>query len=398
MNEKKPTLYLKPNGVNSLGRGHRWIFSGAVIKETGQAKPGEIISLADQAGRFVAWAWNSPGSKIRARVLSRQWSDEFPEGWWRPRLERAVELRRPLIENESQTAFRLLNAEADALPGLTIDLLGGTAVLSATCAGSDLIKAEVAAWLRENQGVELVLERADPNVRRLEGLPKAGTVISGEYDGERVTILENGVEFAVDPLGGWRLGWYSDQRRNRALISSLAKGRRVLDCFSYNGGFGIQAIVAKAKSATLIDSSAKAHLAARATLRPLGLTRKADLIQGDVFQILRQYIGEKRKFDLIILDPPSQAHSKGMVEKAVRTYTDLLQLALSLVTEGGLIAAFSRSAAIGPEHFREIVQAATEQSGVRLRVLQKMGQAEDLPAPLGMPEMDYLKGLLLSPE
>lgn len=396
-NTQGPTLFLRQNGVQSLARGHLWIFPGAVIKETGQARPGEIISLADQAGRFVAWAWNSPDSKIRARVISRTWSDEFPEGWWRGRLERAVELRRGLIEDEAQTTYRLVNAEADGLPGLTVDRFGNLAVLSATCAGADKIKSQVAQELMQSQGIEVVLERADSNIRRLEGLPKVRTVLAGEYDGGSVLVRENGVEFTIDPLGGWRIGWYSDQRRNRALVASQAKGGRVLDCFSYTGGFGIQALVAGAKSATLIDSSAKAHSSARESLRPLGLMRKADLIQGDVFNVLRQYTREKRKFDLVVLDPPSQAHSKGMVENAIRTYRDLVTLSLDLINPGGRVAAFSRSAAVSQEQFREVVQVVAEQTGGPLRILARFDQGEDNPALLGMKETDYLTGLMISP-
>ncbi len=392
--KKPPTLYLKDQGARSLMKGHLWIFSGAVTKVTGQPMPGDVIALADRGNRFVGWAWYSPDSRIRARVLSLRQGDEFPEGWWLERFDRAVALRSHLREEEGTDSFRLVNAEADGLPGLIVDLAGDTAVVQALTPGADRLKKELAGLLGEKFALKTVWEKGDDVIRRFEGLPSTRGPLLGPEPGAPIRIKENGLGFEVDLTGGAEVVWYSDQRRNRPLVAGLSQGGRVLDCFSYSGGFSVSALAAGAKSATLMDSSSKALRQARQNLKLNDLEGRADLVQGNVFQILRQYLDTGRKFESIILDPDSQATTRSQAEKAGRAYKDLNLLALKMLSPGGILATFSRSQAVDEAAFRETLGWAARDAGRRLQILARLGQPEDHPVLLGHPETETLKGFL----
>jgi 23S rRNA (cytosine1962-C5)-methyltransferase len=368
-----------------------------VTKVTGRPKAGQVVRLADKGNRFLAWAWYSPESRIKARVLSRRPEEEFADTWWAERLDLARAGRKNLEEDEETEAFRLCAAEADGLPGLTIDIYGRAAVVQALSAGAEGIKDGVARWLKERMGTELVYEREDDQARRLEGLPRAGGLLKGTEPRKPLIIREAGLKFQVDLVEGQKTGWYLDQRINRRLVASFAKGRRVLDCFSYSGGFSVHALLAGASSSTLVDSSSRALREAKANLDLNGLADKASLAQGNVFEVLRQYRDAGRRFGLIILDPPKLAPTKAQANKAGRAYKDINLLALKLLEPGGLLATFSCSAGVEPDFFQEIVHWAALDAGVGLQILARLSQPEDHPILLGMPETEYLKGLICRP-
>jgi len=392
-----PTLFLKNSGVRPLGRGHPWVYAGAVTKVSGQPEPGQVVRLADKAGRFVAWAWYSPFSRIRARVLSLTLRAAFDSGWWRERLEMAWAGRRRLAEDPQTTAFRLVNAEADSLPGLIVDLYDKTAVLQVTTPGADLIKADVASWLGERLGLKSVFERGQAQARRLEGLaPAEGPLLGPEPPGPG-GIKEGGLKFEVDLAQGQGTGWYLDQRLNRQIVAGYARQRKILDCFAYSGGFSAQALGAGAESAVLIDSSARALKQAQTNLKLNDLQARADVVQGNVFDVLRQYQADGRRFGLIILDPPPLAPGRSQAQKASRAYKDLNRLAFKLLAPGGLVATFSSSPGIGLSSFQEILIWAAREAGVRLQILACLGQPEDHPVLAGFPESEYLKGFVCRP-
>ncbi|MCG8377746.1 MAG: class I SAM-dependent rRNA methyltransferase [Chlorobiales bacterium] len=392
-----PTLILKGPGVRPLTKGHLWVYSGAVNRVVGRAKAGQVVRLADGAKKFLAWAWYSPDSRIRARILSRRPEEEFKDGWWAGRLDRARAGRRVLEEDPETEAFRLCNSEADGLPGLTIDIYGRAAVVQAMTPGAEEIKKGVALWLKERMGVEPVLERDDGQSRRLEGLPRSGGLLLGTEPKEPLTILEGGMKFQVDLVEGQKTGWYLDQRVNRGLAAAFAGGKHVLDCFSYSGGFSARALAAGARSSTLVDSSARALRGAKANLELNGLADRASLVQGNVFEILRQYRDAGRRFGLIILDPPKLAPTRAQASKAGRAYKDINLLALKLLEPQGVLATFSCSAGVEPAFFQEIVHWAALDAGVGLQILARLSQPEDHPILLGMPETEYLKGLICRP-
>ncbi len=392
--KRQPTLFLKNQGIRPLSKGHLWIFSGAVTKVTGRPLPGDVIGLADGGNRFVGWAWYSPDSRIRARVLSLRRADEFEEGWWRERVSRARELRAALEKEEGSTAYRLINAEADGLPGLIVDLYGKTAVIRALTPGADRIKDELADLLARDLALESVWEKGDDVARRFEGLPSLKRALQGPEPPTPLGIAEHGLKYEVDLQDGRENCWFSDQRRNRPLVAARTKGGRVLECFAFSGSFSVNALTAGAKSATLVDSSSKALRQARRNLELNDLADRADLIQGNVFEVLRQYLEIDRKFETIILDPDSRATSRNQARQAGRAYKDSNLLALKMLTPGGILATFSRSPGVDEEDFREILGWAARDAGKRLQILARLGQSGDHPILLGHPETEGLKGFL----
>jgi 23S rRNA (cytosine1962-C5)-methyltransferase len=293
-------------------------------------------------------------------------------------------------------AYRLVNAESDGLPGLIVDRLGPGLVLQALSVGVEAVKRQVADWLVASFGPEWVWERSDQPVRRLEGLEPWQGPLHGPQPG-RVVISDGDCRFWVEPAGGQKTGFYLDQRENRRLVGELAAGRRVLDCFSYSGGFALRALLAGAERATLVDSSAGALELARDNLALNGMEGRADLVRANVFDLLRDYRDQGQRFDLIVLDPPKLAPTRTAVDKAARAYKDLNLMALRLLGSDGLLATFSCSAGMDRERFWEVLSWAAEDARLGLQVVKVLGQPEDHPVRLGFPESQYLKGLILRP-
>ena len=392
--KRPPTLFLKEQGLRSLNKGHLWIFSGAVTKVTGRPGPGDVAALADRANRPVGWAWFSPDSRIRARVLSLRPEDEFEDGWWLKRIQLARELRTALEQNPGTTAYRLVNAEADGLPGLVVDLYGKSAVVQALTPGADRLKKELAQWMAGEFSLESVWEKGDDVIRRFEGLPSLRRPLYGPEPRGPVTFKEHGLDFEADITAAQDCPWFSDQRRNRFLVADLSRGARVLDLFGFSGAFSAQALAQGAKSAVVVDSSSKALKQARRNMELNNLESKADLIQGNVFEVLRQYLDSDRVFETVILDPDARTNSKDMIQKATRAYKDSNLLALKMLSPGGILATFSRSPVVSDEVFRETVGWAARDAGKRLQILARLGQAEDHPVLQGHPETETLKGYL----
>ncbi len=389
------TLIIKSQGAKSLWRGHPWIYAQTVKRMVGKARAGQVVRLEDETGRFLAWAWYSPESHIRARVLERDPAVEVDWAWLEARLERAAAKREGLAA-AGLDAYRLVNAESDGLPGLIVDRLGPGLTLQALSVGAETVKRQVADWLVGRFAPEWVWERSDQPVRKLEGMEPWQGPLHGPQPG-RVVINEGDCRFWVEPAGGQKTGFYLDQRENRRLVGELAAGRRVLDCFSYSGGFALRALLAGAERATLVDSSAGALELARDNLALNGLEGRADLVRANVFELLRDYRDQGRRFDLIVLDPPKLAPTRAAVDKAARAYKDLNLMALRLLTPDSVLATFSCSAGMDRERFGEVLSWAAEDARLGLQVVKVLGQPEDHPVRLGFPESQYLKGLILRP-
>ncbi len=392
----EPALYIKPAGIKPLRRGHPWVFSGAVVKVVGRPEPGEMVRLLDREGRFVAWAWYSPASRLRARVVDRREGVVIDRAWLTERLKLCLAGRQRLLAQGAE-ALRLVNSEADGLPGLVVDRYGEGLVVQFSCPGAERLKDEIVARLQEQHRPVWVYERSDVAARRLEGLTPSQGPLMGAAPQGLVKIQDGGLFFFVDPLEGQKTGFYLDQGQNRLAVAAHAGARRVLDCFAYSGGFAIHALAAGAASAVVVDSSARALKLARENLTLNGLLGKADLVQGNVFEVLRQYRDARRRFDLIVLDPPNLAPTKAQASKAARAYKDLNLLALKLLTAEGVLATFSCSAGIEPRFFEEVLHWAAQDAGVSLHILARLGQREDHPVLAGFPESEYLKGMICRP-
>ena len=376
--------------------GHPWIFSGAVDSVSREPALGETVLVTDAAGEALGMGAWSPASQIRVRMWHTQAQTPADEAFFRDRLASALALRAGMAERFATDALRLVNAEADGLPGVTVDRYGQTLVGQFTTAGAEAQKPRLVRLLMELTGAAGFYERSDGESRKHEGLEPATGLLAGAEPPERIALHEAGVVYEVDVRSGHKTGFYLDQRENRRLIAAYAAGRTVLNAFSYTGGFGVAAQVAGAQAVTHIDLSAPALAQARrnAALNPGADSCQLDFVQGNVFQELRALRDRARSFGLVVLDPPKFAETRSQTAKALRGYKDINLLGLKLVEKGGLLATFSCSGAIDPALFRRVVAEAAHDAGRSVRILHELRQAPDHVEALTFPEGLYLKGLL----
>lgn len=385
-------LYLAPGKEKALRQRHPWLFSGAIRRVQGDPAPGEIVAVHGADGAWLAWAEYSPHSQIRARAISwvqAAWPDA---AFWRAQLTASIARRDQLLP--AAAACRLVFAESDGIPGLIVDRYGPHLVLQALTAGAEARKTETVGHLVDLLRPASILERDDP-MRRKEGLPPAAGVLYGHPPAEPILIAEQGHRFLVDLAGGQKTGFYLDQAGNRATLAPYCAGAEVLNAFSYTGAFSVYALAAGARHVLNLDASAEAlELAARnLDLNGFAPDRWQNL-PGDVFSQLRVWRDAGRQFDLIILDPPKFAASRGQIDRAARGYKDINWLAMRLLRPGGLLATFSCSGLIDRDLFQKILFGAALDAGREVRILHHFAQAVDHPVLLTFPEGAYLKGLL----
>ena len=304
----------------------------------------------------------------------------------------------PTTDNyQLTTAHRLVNAEADGLPGLVVDRYGDYLVMQCLTLGIDRRKEAITEQLLALLRPAGVLERSDVEVRGKEGLKQLVELRAGEPPPAELTIHENGHAFLVDVWRGHKTGFYLDQRDNRAAAGRpvYLAGAEVLNVFAYTGAFGVYAAAAGAARVTQVDSSTPALEVAERNMALNGFARPDDeLIAGDAFEVLRYYREEGQQFDAVVLDPPKFATSQGQVDRACRGYKDLNWLALRLLRPGGLLVTFSCSGLVSADLFQKVVFGAALDAGRDVQVLQHLGQSADHPVLLSFPESAYLKGLL----
>ncbi len=397
---------------------HPWIYSGAIapsslkaiettlvadVESGRRALPAAVVRVADAKGRFVAWAQYNGGSKIRLRILS--WQEvEYPDTAWLGAKLAAAMARRTQWQGAETTAIRLVYAESDGLPGIIVDRLGAVLVLQLLTHEADTRRFEILdALVREAPKhipapftLEAIIERSDGDGRRLEGLPIQRSVLWGAAPEGPFPVLENGLSFLVDP-SSQKTGFYSDQRVNRARVSASAAGARVLDVFSYTGGFAASCARAGARSITLVDSSKEALALAEQNVATAkeGTPIPCESISGDAFEVLRRLVAAGRRFDLVILDPPKLVPKRANLEKGLGAYKDLILQGLQLLDEDGLLAIFSCSGLVTSEALRLQAAYAAHDLGIQVQVLEEYQQAPCHPVPLAFAEARYLKGFLL---
>lgn len=396
MSATVPTLWLRRGRERSLVRRHPWVFSGSIARVEGDPEPGATVDIRSADGTWLARAAWSPSSQIRARVWTFD-DESVDEILLRRRLAAAIEARVSLVQESpaSPGACRLVHGESDGLPGLIVDRYADTLVVQCLTVAVDRWREPIARLLAELTAVERVWERSDAEIRAREGLePRVGSLI-GDAPPNRIAIRDGGLRLWVDVHRGHKTGTYLDQSRNRGRVGELARGRRVLDCFCYSGGFTAHTLAGGALAVTSIDSSAAALELARANLELNRLADgRAELVHGNVFEKLRGLRDRRASFDLIVLDPPKLAATAGQRERAARAYKDINLLAFKLLASGGLLATFSCSGGIGPELFSSIVAGAALDAGTDAQVVERMSQGPDHPVLLSFPEGEYLKGLL----
>jgi 23S rRNA (cytosine1962-C5)-methyltransferase len=391
---------LKPGRTTSLQRRHPWIFSGAIDAIDGAPQPGETVQVRAADGTALALGAYSPRSQIAVRVWTFDPTEPVSPALFRTRLSRALAARRVRFsERATSNAYRLVNAESDGLPGLVVDAYAEYVVCQFLSVGAEFWKGDIVAQLADLHACTGIYERSDVDVREKEGLPLATGVLWGAEPLDLVEIQEGECRFWVDIQRGHKTGFYLDQRENRALMAEHAGGCEVLNGFAYTGAFGVWALKGGAAHVINVEASAAALDLARRNVTLNGLDpARVEAVQGDVFHVLRQYRDAGRQFDLIVLDPPRFAESRGQVERAARGYKDINLLALKLLRPGGRLFTFSCSSHVSPDLFQKIIAGAALDSGREVQIIRRMTQAPDHPVALCFPEGEYLKGLVCQVE
>ena len=388
----KGTVVLEAGREKSLLRRHPWVFASAVRNHSGKLHSGDTVDLQSADGKWLARGAWSQASTIRVRAWTFDPDEVIDNAFFLRRIDSAQRTRMltPLRSN----AYRVVAAECDGLPGVTIDRYDNVLVCQLLSAGADKHRDKIVWALCKLFPECAILERSDVQIREKEGLPLLTQVLHGDVP-PVVTIEEAGHRFEVDVMQGHKTGFYLDQRRNRQRIAAYAKDRNVLNCFSYTGSMAVHCLAAGAAQVINLDSSepmlqkAAQHIA----LNGLDASRAAH-IAADVFAELRKYRADGRRFDLIVLDPPKFVESKQHLTQACRGYKDINLLAMQLLNPDGILATFSCSGLMPEELFHKVVADAALDAGRSVQYLEKLSQDSDHPVLSTYPEGYYLKGLI----
>jgi 23S rRNA (cytosine1962-C5)-methyltransferase len=373
--------------------GYLWIFADQVDDPLKDFQPGQIVRVTTRSGRFLGIGTVNPHSLIACRLLCRR-EMEIGIDFFVERCRKSQELRRRILPGEA--AVREVFSESDGLPGLIVDRYGDILVFSVTTAGMDGLKPMIIEALNEVYQPAGIYERSDASVRKLEGLGPATGVVSGKVPEKPFPVKFAGVYLYVNVRDGQKTGLYLDQRLNLLNLTRFTTGARVLDAFCYVGAWGISAAKSGgARKVTFLDSSAGAL---EAVQKAAGRARVADIseiLHGDAFELFKKMAVEKRKFDVIFLDPPSFIRSRSRFKEGYRGYFDLNQKALVLLESGGILVTCSCSHHVRSDSFFEMLNAVLRRSERNGRILYVGGQAPDHPVLPQMPETNYLKCVAL---
>ncbi|EGQ7758326.1 class I SAM-dependent methyltransferase [Vibrio vulnificus] len=387
-------IYLVKGREKSVVRRHPWIFSRGIDRVEGNPQLGETVDVYGHDGKWLAKAAYSPESQIRARVWSFE-KQNINKAFFVKRIQDAQLLREDVIERDGLTGYRLIAAESDGMPGVTIDRYQNFFVCQLLSAGAEHQKKNIVDALIEVFPDCNVYERSDVSVRKKEGLQERTGVLHGEMPPKSVVIEENGVKISVDIVGGHKTGFYLDQRDSRQQAMKYVKDKEVLNCFSYTGGFGLYALKGGAKRVINADVSQPALDTAKfnAELNAFDITKKrAVFLNADVFKLLREYRDQGTKFDVVIMDPPKFAESKAQLNGACRGYKDINMLAMQILNPGGTLLTYSCSGLMDQVLFQKIIADAAVDAGRSVKFVERFEQAADHPTDTAYPEGFYLKG------
>jgi len=390
----KHKVFLKAGREKSLLQRHPWLFSGAVERVENDPGLGDTVLVCDKKGRILGAGGFSPKSQICVRMWSFGEHEDINQAFFYDKIKNAAELKSVLPELKDSDAYRVINAESDGLPGLTVDKYGDFLVCQFLAAGVEHWKKDIASALVDIFKPAGIYERSDVRIREKEGLPLISENLYGSLPPDDLYITENSMKFYVNLKTGHKTGFYLDQRDNRAYLRRFCDKKTVLNCFSYTGAFGIYAACNGASSVLNIDSSADVLGIAEknADLNRVG-AGKINNICGDVFDELRKFRDSNRKFDIIVLDPPKFAESQSQIERAARAYKDINLLAFKLLAPGGHLFTFSCSGLMKMDLFSKIVADAALDANRSVAVIKSLWQATDHYSALNFPEGLYLKGL-----
>lgn len=394
--EKFPKVSVTLKGEKALRGGHPWVYSDEVTTISGEYGNGGLVNVFSARDRYLGTGYINDNSKIRVRVISRNANDKFDTDFYRRRIRYALDYRRTVMGDDF-SCCRLIFGEADHFPGLTVDRFGEVLVTQVLSLGTELIKEELYTLLveeleRTGDKISAIFERNDVKIRELEGMEEYKGFWHGlRTDLSGVTqIVENGIRYSVDYVNGQKTGFFLDQKYNRAAIRRIAKGRRVLDCFTHTGAFALNAAAAGAAEVTAVDISADALKMTKSNAELNGIDLK--LVEANVFDLLSElYERGGYPFDFIILDPPAFTKSSGTVKSAMRGYKEINLKAMRLLKRGGYLATCSCSHFMTEPLFKQMLHDAAADADISLRQIEARRQSPDHPILWNVPETDYLK-------
>ncbi len=392
-----PKFIITAKGTRWVEQGHPWIYEAEVIRAEGDADNGCLVDAVSEKGKYLGTGFLSLKSKIRIRLISRNANDKFDEAFWRRRIGYAWDYRKTVMAGDLNCC-RVIFGEADGFPGLTVDKFADILVTQTLSVGMEKLKPMlfplIAEILRaDGHEISGIFERNDVKIRELEGLAQGKGWFGDEHPESCVTeICENGVYYSVDVENGQKTGFFLDQKYNRLAVARLAKGKRVLDCFTHTGSFALNAAMGGAEHVTAVDVSESAIEMARKNAERNGLSDRMDFIAANVFDLLPELEAKgKKPFDFIILDPPAFTKSRKTVHSAERGYKEINLRALRLLPRGGYFATASCSHFMPSELFVKMLKSAALDAGVELRQIEARQQSPDHPILWNVPETDYLK-------
>lgn len=388
-------LRITPDAERQIRFGHPWLYAQGITKQDREGQAGEFAVIYDRRNRFLALGLYDPASPIRVRILQRHRPSPINAAWFRDRLTQALTRRAALLRNRTTTAYRLVHGENDHLPGIILDRYDHALVL----------KLYTAAWLphlpmlaaaREIVETRSLILRLGRLAQAAVGTATDGMIVKGPAPPQPVAFLEHGLRFQADLLRGQKTGFFLDQRDNRVQVARLARGRTVLDAFSYTGACSVYAARGGAREITSLDASRQALAAAKTHM---GMNRDAPAIAkarhhtilGDAFKVLPKLRQEKRRYGMVILDPPSLASSQHEVPEALKAYQRLAAMGVSLLERKGILVMSSCTGHVSTEAFLTSVHRAARQAGRPLKELWCTGQPVD--HPISFREGAYLKCL-----
>jgi 23S rRNA (cytosine1962-C5)-methyltransferase len=389
-----PRVRLQPGRQKRARAGHPWIFSNEIDMTTKARAlpPGGIATLVDSGGAALGTATFNPHPLISARLLTGREDAVIDRDFLARRISHALELREALFD---APYYRLVWSEADRLPGLVIDRFGDAVSVQANTAGMDRLLPEILAALYIVLAPKTVVLRNDNAGRGLENLPTESIVAKGDLGGAPVEVIENGVTFLADLAAGQKTGWFYDHRENRARVARLAKHRRVLDMYSYTGGFGIQAAISGAAAVVCVDRSEATLGLAEQAARMNNVADRCEFVRGDSFNTLGRLADSGETFDMVISDPPAFVKSKKDLRNGLKGYRKLARLAANCVAPGGFLFAASCSYHVDGAGFAEQIRGGLRDAHRSGRIIYSGGAGPDHPVHPYLPESAYLKSVML---
>jgi 23S rRNA (cytosine1962-C5)-methyltransferase len=388
-----PALYLKRGEDARLRGGHLWVFSNEVDvarSPLADFAPGDACVVVDAQDKPIGVGYVNPNSLICARVVNRGIGHALDRSLLVHKLKVALALRKRIYVDDY---YRLEFGEADGLPGLTVDRFGALVVAQTTTAGMERLKDDIAAAVLKVVKPDALVWKNDAGIRALEQLPDYAELAHGELDAP-VLAREGGLEFEIDPLGGQKTGWFYDQRANRDLLPPYVHGTRVLDMFSYLGGWGLRAGVGGAKEIICVDSSADAVAAIGRNAQRNRLGERVSAVRADAFEFLKAQREARERYDVVILDPPAFVKRKKDFAEGRLAYRRLNEMAMQILSRDGILISCSCSYHMPRAALLDAIQQGARHLDRNVQVLAQLQQAPDHPVHPAIPETDYLKGFI----